>query len=77
MGEGLNAELLQRDHRHLVHSLHNAAAHLAGNVWVRGEGTDLIDADGRRYIDAMSGLWNVTLGYGRRELVDAAAKQMS
>lgn len=77
MGEGLNAELLQRDHRHLVHSLHNAAAHLAGNVWVRGEGTDLIDADGRRYIDAMSGLWNVTLGYGRRELVDAAAKQMA
>ncbi len=66
MGEGLNAELLQRDHRHLVHSLHNEAAHLAGNVWVRGEGTDLIDADGRRYIDAMSGLWHVTLGYGRR-----------
>ena len=77
MGEGLNAALLQRDHRHLVHSLHNEAAHLAGNVWVRGEGTDLIDADGRRYVDAMSGLWNVTLGYGRRELVDAAARQMS
>jgi 4-aminobutyrate---pyruvate transaminase len=76
MGEGPNAELLQRDHRHLVHSLHNEAAHLAGNVWVRGEGTDLIDADGRRYVDAMSGLWNVTLGYGRRELVDAAATQM-
>ena len=77
MGEGLNAALLQRDHRHLVHSLHNEAAHLAGNVWVRGEGTDLIDADGRRFVDAMSGLWNVTLGYGRRELVDAAAKQMA
>ena len=76
MNSSLNAELLQRDHRHLVHSLHNEAAHLAGNVWVRGEGTELIDADGKRYIDAMSGLWNVTLGYGRRELVDAAARQM-
>ena len=76
MTTSLNADLLQRDHRHLVHSLHNEAAHLAGNVWVRGEGTDLIDADGRRYVDAMSGLWNVTLGYGRRELVDAATKQM-
>jgi adenosylmethionine-8-amino-7-oxononanoate aminotransferase len=76
MSPSLNAELLQRDHRHLVHSLHNEAAHLAGSVWVRGEGTELIDADGKRYIDAMSGLWNVTLGYGRRELVDAAAKQM-
>jgi 4-aminobutyrate---pyruvate transaminase len=76
MSASLNAELLQRDHRHLVHSLHNEAAHLAGSVWVRGEGTELIDADGKRYVDAMSGLWNVTLGYGRRELVDAAAKQM-
>jgi adenosylmethionine-8-amino-7-oxononanoate aminotransferase len=71
-----NAELLQRDHRALVHSLHNPSAHLAGNLWVKGEGTDLIDADGKRYIDAMSGLWNVTLGHGRRELVDAAARQM-
>ena len=76
MSQSLNAELLERDHRHLVHSLHNEAVHLAGNVWVRGEGTELIDADGKRYIDAMSGLWNVTLGYGRRELVGAAAKQM-
>ncbi|QAZ39905.1 aspartate aminotransferase family protein [Methylibium sp. Pch-M] len=76
MGDSLNAALLQRDHRHLVHSLHNEAAHLAGNVWVKGEGTTLTDADGKRYIDAMSGLWNVTLGYGRRELVDAAAAQM-
>lgn len=76
MGDSLNAALLQRDHRHLVHSLHNEAAHLAGNVWVKGEGTMLVDADGKRYIDAMSGLWNVTLGYGRRELVDAAAAQM-
>ena len=76
MGDSLNASLLQRDHRHLVHSLHNEAAHLAGNVWVKGEGTTLVDADGKRYIDAMSGLWNVTLGYGRRELVDAAAAQM-
>jgi len=71
-----NAELLQRDHRALVHSLHNPAAHLAGNLWVRGEDCELIDADGKRYIDAMSGLWNVTLGHGRRELVDAAARQM-
>ena len=71
-----NAALLQRDHRALVHSLHNPAGHLAGNLWVKGEGTDLIDADGKRYIDAMSGLWNVTLGYGQRELVDAAAAQM-
>jgi adenosylmethionine-8-amino-7-oxononanoate aminotransferase len=77
VGTSLNADLLQRDHRRLVHSLHSEAAHLAGNVWVRGEGCELIDGDGKRYIDAMAGLWNVTLGYGQPTLVAAAAQQMS
>jgi 4-aminobutyrate---pyruvate transaminase len=76
MGHSLNAELLQRDHRHLVHSLHSEKVHLDGKVWVKGEGCELIDADGNRYIDAMSGLWNVTLGYTQPTLVAAAASQM-
>jgi 4-aminobutyrate--pyruvate transaminase len=76
MGKNLNAELLQRDHRHLVHSLHSEKVHLDGKVWVKGEGCELIDADGNRYIDAMSGLWNVTLGYSQPSLVEAAASQM-
>ncbi|MBU3737873.1 MAG: aspartate aminotransferase family protein [Rhodoferax sp.] len=76
MGHSLNAALLQRDHRHLVHSLHSEKTHLDGRVWVRGEGCELLDADGNRYIDAMSGLWNVTLGYGQPALVQAAASQM-
>src|SRR5699024_6357768 len=31
---------------------------------------------GNKYIDGMSSLWNVNIGHGRRELVDAAAEQM-
>ncbi|RYX91970.1 MAG: aspartate aminotransferase family protein [Comamonadaceae bacterium] len=77
MGNHVNSELLQRDHRHLVHSLHSENVHMNGNVWVKGEGCELIDGDGKRYIDAMSGLWNVTLGYGQPSLVEAATKQMS
>ena len=77
MGNNVNSELLQRDHRHLVHSLHSENVHLNGNVWVKGEGCELIDGDGKRYIDAMSGLWNVTLGYGQPSLVEAATRQMS
>ncbi|MCP5155585.1 MAG: aspartate aminotransferase family protein [Ectothiorhodospiraceae bacterium] len=42
-----------------------------------GEGIWLEDATGKRYIDAMSGLWVVAVGHGRRELVDVAARQMS
>ncbi|NIE68999.1 aspartate aminotransferase family protein [Burkholderia sp. Ax-1719] len=45
-------------------------------VMVRGEGVYLWDNDGNRYLDGMSGLWCTNVGYGRKELVDAAAAQM-
>lgn len=45
-------------------------------VMVRGEGIHLWDNDGNRYLDGMSGLWCTNVGYGRPELVDAAARQM-
>ena len=71
------SELLSRDLAHLIHPLHSRKLHeSAGHVWVKGEGVFLTDADGREYIDALSGLWNVVCGHGRRELVEAAANQM-
>jgi beta-alanine--pyruvate transaminase len=36
-----------------------------------------IDADGRRIFDGLSGLWCTGLGHGRREIVDAVARQMA
>ena len=45
-------------------------------VIVRAEGVWLEDRDGRRYLDAMSGgSMAATLGYGRRDLVQAARRQ--
>ena len=41
------------------------------------EGCYVFDADGRRYLDAMAGLFCVNVGYGRREIVDAVAAQMA
>ncbi|HJN92255.1 MAG TPA: aminotransferase class III-fold pyridoxal phosphate-dependent enzyme, partial [Dehalococcoidia bacterium] len=41
-----------------------------------GEGIYLNDIKGRRFIDAMSGLWVVAVGHGRTELADVARKQM-
>jgi 4-aminobutyrate--pyruvate transaminase len=43
----------------------------------RGEGIYVFDEDGNRYIEAMSGLWSVAVGFGEPRLVHAAAKQMS
>ena len=69
-------DMLDRDAAHLIHPLHSPAMHADGKVWVGGEGEFLIDANGDRCIDGLSGLWNNTAGNGRRELAEAAYKQM-
>lgn len=43
----------------------------------RGEGIYLWDSDGKKYIDALSGLWVTAVGHGRTELGDVAREQMS
>ena len=71
-----NAELLVRDHAHLIHPLHDPKVHQSGHVWVKGDGALLTDADGNQYLDGLSGLWNVVAGHGREELAEAAKAQM-
>ena len=68
--------LLTRDSDHLIHPLHSPKAHKQGHVWIGGTGSVLVDADGREYIDGLSGLWNVAIGHGREELGLAAQGQM-
>jgi adenosylmethionine-8-amino-7-oxononanoate aminotransferase len=69
--------LLHRDEAHLIHPLHSPKGHVGGKVWVGGKGAFLIDANGDRFIDGLSGLWNNTAGNGRSELADAAHQQMT
>ncbi|HSK91090.1 MAG TPA: aspartate aminotransferase family protein [Euzebyales bacterium] len=42
----------------------------------RGEGCYVWDTTGKRYLDGLSALFCVQVGYGRQEMVDAAAEQM-
>jgi adenosylmethionine-8-amino-7-oxononanoate aminotransferase len=72
----MSHDLLARDLASLVHPLHDGKAHRAGRVWVRGHGALLVDADGNELIDGLAGLWNVSLGHGRRELAEAAREQL-
>ena len=44
-------------------------------IIVKGEGAYIYDAKGRRYLDALAGLFVSQLGHGRTELADAASKQ--
>ncbi len=45
-------------------------------VITRAEGVYIWDSEGHKILDGMSGLWCVNVGYGRRELADAAHRQM-
>ena len=71
------ADELSRDRAHLLHPLHRCEAQAKAHVWVGGQGAVLVDQHGTEYLDGLAGLWNVIVGHGRRELADAAARQMS
>ncbi|NIH79715.1 aspartate aminotransferase family protein [Amycolatopsis viridis] len=44
-------------------------------VFVRGEGSYLIDTEGRRHLDGLAGLFCVNMGHGREDIARAAAEQ--
>jgi putrescine---pyruvate transaminase len=72
------AEWQALDASHYIHPFtdHAALGRKGTRVISRAEGVYLYDSDGRQILDGMSGLWCVNLGYGRRELADAAYKQL-
>lgn len=71
-------ELVAQDKAHLLHPVSNlrAVRDQGALVMVHGEDVFLWDSEGKRYIDAFSGLWNVNVGHGRAELAEAAAAQI-
>ena len=66
------------DRRHYLHPFtdYKALQAKGARVIVKAEGVYLHDSEGNRILDGMAGLWCVNVGYGRRELADAAYKQM-
>jgi adenosylmethionine-8-amino-7-oxononanoate aminotransferase len=54
---------------------HSAFADTPPPVIVRGEGAYVFDAEGKRYLDGLAGLFAVQVGHGREELAEAAARQ--
>ena len=68
-----------RDIRYHLHSYTNARKHQeTGPVIIeKGDGIYVEDSAGNRYIEAMSGLWSVAVGFSEQRLVDAATRQMA
>ena len=76
MNQSQYEDLIERDVAHLLHPQNSEAEHQKAIVMEKGEGVILTDVQGKEYIDGLSSLWNVAVGHGRKELADAAAKQM-
>jgi putrescine aminotransferase len=56
----------------------NAALAKKGTrILTRGEGCYVWDSEGNKMLDAFAGLWCVNIGYGRKELGEAASRQMT
>ena len=70
--------LVELDQAHLIHPLHSTSGHRDNGPLIleSGQGVLVRDVHGKEYIDALSQLWNVNVGHGRRELADAAAEQI-
>lgn len=45
-------------------------------VITKANGVYVWDSDGNKILDGMAGLWCVNVGYGRRELIEAATRQL-
>ena len=71
-------EWQELDSRHYLHPFTDfkALAAEGARVIVRAEGPYLYDSEGQRILDGMAGLWCVNVGYGRKELAEAAYRQM-
>jgi adenosylmethionine-8-amino-7-oxononanoate aminotransferase len=71
-------DLAELDRAHVIHPFSTLSAVEVGEIpiFVEGSGVHLTSHQGEVYLDAISGLYNVAVGYGRRELAQAAATQM-
>ncbi|MBT4519355.1 MAG: aminotransferase [Halieaceae bacterium] len=73
----IDTQTLQRQDNHFVHpweSMYKLGAN-ERTIITRAEGIYVYDSDGNKLIDAPAGMWCVNVGYGRREIADAMARQ--
>jgi putrescine aminotransferase len=69
-------QAMSRDHHLAPFSDFKQLAEQGPRIITKGEGVYLWDSEGHKILDGMAGLWCMAGGYGREELVQAAATQM-
>lgn len=77
--QNFSTEQLQKmDAAHHLHPFtdHKDLRTAGSRVIVRADGAFVHDSEGNALLDGMAGLWCVNVGYGRKELAEAAYEQM-
>jgi putrescine---pyruvate transaminase len=75
----LTNELVKLDKKHFIHptsSIKEQQENGPAAIFKEGHGIYVTDINGKTYIEGMASLWNVNVGYGRKELAQAAKEQM-
>lgn len=66
----------ETDDKYLWHAMRGAEPSPTNLIVTEAEGAWVTDINGNRYLDGMSGLWCVNVGYGRKELAQEAYDQL-
>ncbi|MBD1549997.1 aspartate aminotransferase family protein [Pseudomonas typographi] len=72
----LQWQTLSGDHHLAPFSDYKQLKEQGPRIITKAKGVYLWDSEGQQILDGMAGLWCVAVGYGREELVQAAARQM-
>ncbi|MEH6549403.1 MAG: aminotransferase [Pseudomonadales bacterium] len=69
----------EMDRDHFIHPYTDFSTfHKDGSQIIsQAAGSNVIDSDGKEYLDAIGGLWCVNIGHGRKEMADAIAQQVT
>lgn len=74
--ETLGKNYQETDEKYLWHAMRGAGPSPTNLIVTKADGAWVTDVNGNRYLDGMSGLWCVNVGYGRKELAKAAYDQI-
>ncbi len=73
------SEVIENDRAHVWHHLSQHKKYETSDplVIIEGKGMQVWDANGKQYLDAVSGgVWTVNVGYGRESIADAVRDQL-
>ncbi|WP_405175234.1 aspartate aminotransferase family protein [Paenibacillus sp. FSL H8-0261] len=74
---GNDSELaVSKDRKYLWHNITPYSEKNPPMIAASASGSWITDIQGNRFLDGMSGLWCVNVGYGRKELAEAAYNQL-